>query len=164
VWRPAGQAPLSRRDPHPAQLTLQGSQRSGWRQPASFTMVLTAPTPTPFRGADRGEVVGFSVDAERTADGGAKCCPMVFAVIAHTGRRGPECSHVPRDRRGPRSIPSHRGGRGGTAPEQAGERVVIIEVADLSGVAPELAGSKRAAPEQGSSGRPVKKARVHSKM
>jgi hypothetical protein len=29
---------------------------------------------------------------------------------------------------------------------------------------PELAGSKRAAPEQGSSGRPAKKSRVRSKM
>jgi hypothetical protein len=53
---------------------------------------------------------------------------------------------------------------GGSAPEQAGKRVVVIEATDRSGAAPELAGSKRTAPEQGSSGRPVKKARVRSKM
>jgi hypothetical protein len=53
---------------------------------------------------------------------------------------------------------------GGSAPEQAGERVVVVEAADRSGVAPELAGSKRTAPEQGSLGRLVKKARVCSKM
>jgi hypothetical protein len=52
----------------------------------------------------------------------------------------------------------------GSAPEHAGERVVVVEAADRSGTTPELAGSKRAAPEKGSSSRPVKKARVCSKM
>jgi hypothetical protein len=53
---------------------------------------------------------------------------------------------------------------GGSAPEQAAERVVATETADQSGAAPESAGSKRAAPEQGLSGRPMKKPRVGSKM
>jgi hypothetical protein len=53
---------------------------------------------------------------------------------------------------------------GGSTPEQAGERVAFAEAADRSGTAPESAGLKRAVPEQGSSGRPVKKARVRSKM
>jgi hypothetical protein len=36
---------------------------------------------------------------------------------------------------------------GGSAPERARERVAAVEVADRSGATPELAGSKRAAPE-----------------
>jgi hypothetical protein len=53
---------------------------------------------------------------------------------------------------------------GGSAPEQLGERSTTVEAADRSGAAPELAGSKRAAPKQGSSGCPMKKSRVRSKM
>jgi hypothetical protein len=53
---------------------------------------------------------------------------------------------------------------GGSAPERSGERIAAVEAADRSGAALELAGSKRAAPEQGSSGRPAKKSRVCSKM
>jgi hypothetical protein len=53
---------------------------------------------------------------------------------------------------------------GGSAPEHAGERAVVVEAVDRSRAAPELAGSKRTAPEQGQSGRPMKKAQVRSKM
>jgi hypothetical protein len=63
---------------------------------------------------------------------------------------------------------------GGTAPEQMGENVAVVDAAGRSGAAPETVsservspesvGSKRAALEQGMSGRPVKKARVRSKM
>jgi hypothetical protein len=62
---------------------------------------------------------------------------------------------------------------GGTAPEQMGETIAGVEVAGRSGEAPETTGSrrvipeqgsKRATPEQGMSDRPVKKARVRSKM
>jgi hypothetical protein len=53
---------------------------------------------------------------------------------------------------------------GGSTPEQLGERSAAVEAVDRSGVAPELAGSKRAAPEKGSSGRPAKKSQVRSKM
>jgi hypothetical protein len=53
---------------------------------------------------------------------------------------------------------------GESAPEQTGERAAATAVVNQSGAAPESAGLKRAAPEQGSSGRPVKKARVRSKM
>jgi hypothetical protein len=53
---------------------------------------------------------------------------------------------------------------GGSAPEQTGERIAAVEAANRSGATPELAGSKRAAPEQGSSGRPAKKSRMHCKM
>jgi hypothetical protein len=53
---------------------------------------------------------------------------------------------------------------GESALEQEGKRVAAVEAAVRSGAAPELAGSKRAAPEQGTVGRPVKKARVRSKM
>jgi hypothetical protein len=37
----------------------------------------------------------------------------------------------------------------GLAPERVGERVAVVDAADRSGTAPELVGSKRAAPEQG---------------
>jgi hypothetical protein len=53
---------------------------------------------------------------------------------------------------------------GGSAPEWSGERSAAVKAADRSGAASELAGSKCAAPEQGSSSLPVKKSRVHSKM
>jgi hypothetical protein len=53
---------------------------------------------------------------------------------------------------------------GGSALERSGECVAAAEAADRSGAAPELAGSKRSAPEQGLSGRPAKKSRVRSKM
>jgi hypothetical protein len=62
---------------------------------------------------------------------------------------------------------------GGTAPERMGENVAAVEAADRSREAPETVdssrtvpeqGSKRSAPEQGMSNRPVKKARVRSKM
>jgi hypothetical protein len=61
----------------------------------------------------------------------------------------------------------------GAAPEQMGENVAAVEAADRSREAPEAAdssravpeqGSKRAAPEQGMSDRPVKRACVRSKM
>jgi hypothetical protein len=52
----------------------------------------------------------------------------------------------------------------GSAPEQAGEHVAIAKAAARSEAALELAGLKRAAPEQGSSGHPMKKAQVLSKM
>jgi hypothetical protein len=51
---------------------------------------------------------------------------------------------------------------GGLAHEHLGERIAAVDAADRSGAAPKLAGSKRAAPEQGSSGRPAKKSRVRS--
>jgi hypothetical protein len=53
---------------------------------------------------------------------------------------------------------------GGSAPEQLGESSAAVKVVDRSGAALELVGSKRAAPEQGSSGRPAKKSQVRSKM
>jgi hypothetical protein len=52
---------------------------------------------------------------------------------------------------------------GESAPEHVGERAAAA-AGDQSGAAPESAGSKRTAPEQGSSGRPVKKSQVRSKM
>jgi hypothetical protein len=62
---------------------------------------------------------------------------------------------------------------GGTAPEPTGGSVATVEAAGRNGEAPEMVssrrvvperGSKRAASEQGISDRPVKKARVRSKM
>jgi hypothetical protein len=62
---------------------------------------------------------------------------------------------------------------GRIAPERIGESVATVVAARRGREAPETAdsrhavpeqGSKRAAPEQGMSDRPMKKARVHSKM
>jgi hypothetical protein len=53
---------------------------------------------------------------------------------------------------------------GQSAPKRSGEHIATVEAADRSGATPALVGSKRAAPEQGLSGRPAKKFRVHSKM
>jgi hypothetical protein len=110
-----------------------------------------------------GEIVGLSVDAERTAGGGAKQCPAVFAVIAYPGWWGPDV-HVSLVAGGGHNPTPVVVEAEGSAPERAGERVAAVEVADRSGAAPELAGSKCTAPEQGSSDRPVKKARVRYKM
>jgi hypothetical protein len=53
VWRPAGRAPPSHREPHPAKPTPREDRWSGWLPPASFTMASTAPTWIPCRGIDR---------------------------------------------------------------------------------------------------------------
>jgi hypothetical protein len=62
---------------------------------------------------------------------------------------------------------------GGTAPDRMGKSAAAVDAAGRSGAVPETEdlrravlehGSKRTAPEQGSSDRPVKKARVRSKM
>jgi hypothetical protein len=62
---------------------------------------------------------------------------------------------------------------GGVAPEHTGENIAAAEAVCRSGAAPETVGPrcivpeqglKRATPEQGTSDRPVKKARVRSKM
>jgi hypothetical protein len=53
---------------------------------------------------------------------------------------------------------------GGSAPERTVERIAAVEAVDQSGAALELAGSKRATLEEGSSGHLAKKSRVHSKM
>jgi hypothetical protein len=62
--------------------------------------------------------------------------------------------------------PGCRGGQGVSPPppERARGRVAAVKAADRSRLAPELAGSKRAALEQGSLDRLVKKVRVRSKM
>jgi hypothetical protein len=53
---------------------------------------------------------------------------------------------------------------GGSAPERSGEHITTVEAAGQSGAAPQLAGSKRVAPEKGSLSRPTKKSGVRSKM
>jgi hypothetical protein len=163
VRRPVGREPLSRRDPHPAKPTPREDRRSCRPPPASFTTALTAPTLTPCRGIDRGEDVRLGVDAERAAGSGFRCRPAAPAIVTYLGRLSPRRSRVPYHRRGPMSNPGRRRGRG-DSPRAGGERVAAVEAADRSGVAPELAGSKRVAPEQGLLGRPVKKPRVRSKM
>jgi hypothetical protein len=92
--------------------TPQEGRRSGRRPPASFTMAPIAPTLTPAEVAIAGEVVGLGVDVEHATGGGARCCPAAPAVIAYLGRQSPGRSRVPHRRRGPRSNPGCRGGRG----------------------------------------------------
>jgi hypothetical protein len=87
----------------------------------------------------------------------------VPAVITYPGGRGPDV-HVSLITSGGHGTTPVVAKAKESAPEQAGERVAVVKAADRSGKASELAGSKRAAPELGSSGRPVKKARVRSKM
>jgi hypothetical protein len=55
VRRPVGQALSSRRGPRHVKPTLRGDRRKGRRPPAIFTMVRSAPTPTPCKGTGRGE-------------------------------------------------------------------------------------------------------------
>jgi hypothetical protein len=54
VWRPAGRAPPSHREPRPTKLTPRGSRRSERLPSANSSTVLTTPTRTPCRGVGRG--------------------------------------------------------------------------------------------------------------
>jgi hypothetical protein len=164
AWRPAGWVPPSRRDPHPAKSTPREDQRSGRRLPASSMMAPTTPTPTCCRGADRG---GKSSDSASTLSTPPSTEPsaaprrLQSLLIQGSGAPDVQVSLVAGGAHDP--SPAVAEARE-PAPERAGVRVTTVEVVDRSGTAPEVAGSKRTAPEQGLSGRPVKKARVRSKM
>jgi hypothetical protein len=110
-----------------------------------------------------GEINRLGIDTERDAGGRFRRHPATPSVIDYPGRRGP----------GRTSFPPAGGGQGytptmaevgRTAPEQLGERSTATWAAGRSGVAPESVGTKRAAPEEGSLGRPVKRSQVRSKM
>jgi hypothetical protein len=97
---------------------------------------------------------------------------VTLAVVTHPGQRSPTCSCVPHRLRGHGPTPAAAEARG-SALERMGESVAAVEAAGRSGAAPETVdprravpeqGLKRAAPEQGTSVRLVKKARVRSKM
>jgi hypothetical protein len=85
------------------------------------------------------------------------------SVIDYPGRRSPKRSSFPRRRRGPRAILCHGGGRK-DIPRAAGEQSAAVEAVGRSDGALVSVGTKRAAPEQGSSDRPVKRSRVRSKL
>jgi hypothetical protein len=126
-----------------------------WLRPPRLRLSAEAPI--------EGEVVVLGVDAERTTGGGAKRCPTTFAVITHSRWRAPDV-HVSLVTAGGHDPTPTVVEAGGSAPEQAGECVIVTEVVVRSRAAPELAGLKHASPEQGSSDLLVKKARVRSKM
>jgi hypothetical protein len=163
---------LSHRDLHAGKLIPREGRRSGRRPPASSMTAPTAPTLTSCRGTGRGGGHRTRVDAERAAFSGAECCPATLAVVAYPGRRSPGClvSLVTSGGHGPNPAVAEAEG---TSPEHMGESVAAVEAAGRSEVAPETTGPRRAVPEQGSkcatpeqgtSDRPVKKARVRSKM
>jgi hypothetical protein len=110
-----------------------------------------------------GEVNRLGVDTECAAGGGFWRRPAVPAIITYPGWWRTGCSCFPRRWRGQGSTPAVAEA-GGSAPERPGEHSATVEAAYRSGVAPELASSKCASPEQGSSGRPTKKSRLRSKM
>jgi hypothetical protein len=55
AWHLAGRAPLSRREPRPANLTPRGGRRSDRLPSANFSMAPTAPTRINCRGVGRGQ-------------------------------------------------------------------------------------------------------------
>jgi hypothetical protein len=91
-----------------------------------------------------GEVDGFDVDAERVTG----VLDIHISLVAGEGQ-------------GPTATVEEVGISG---PEQSRERSTAAEAASRSGAAPESVGAKRAASEQGSSGRPLMKPWVCSKM
>jgi hypothetical protein len=164
TWRPAGRAPPSRRESCPAKLTpprrseerpapvrqlIDGSDRpnsdSQQRRRSQAKSTNSASTPSMLQVVDSG-AAPRRLQSLLTWGGGA---PNVHDSLVAGEGQGPTPTIVE---------------AGGSAPEQTGECVVAVEAADRSGADPELAGSKQAAPEQGSSGRPAKKSRVRSKM
>jgi hypothetical protein len=119
-----------------------------------------------------GEVVKFDVDAKRSAGGGTERRAAALTAVAYPGGGAPDV-HVPLIAGGGHGPTPVVAEAGGTALERMGENVVAVEAVDRSREAPETADSSRAIPEQGSkcatpeqgmSDRPVKKARVRSKM
>jgi hypothetical protein len=109
-----------------------------------------------------GEVDGLGVDAERCKRW-IPAPPRGACSRYLSGAAEPRIFTFPSSSAGPGANPDYRRGRR-SAPEWSVERIAAVEAPDRSGAAPELAGSKLAAPEQGSSGRPTKKSQVHTKM
>jgi hypothetical protein len=152
-----------RKVPRPAKLSPRGSQRSGHLPFTNSTMVWTVPTATPCRGTGHGRSrrTVSTPSAPQAVDPGA--APRRLQSLLIQGGRALDV-HVSLITGGGQGPTPTIAEVGGSAPVRSGERVVAVEAAVWSGAAPELAGSKRAAAEQGSSGRPMKKSRVGSKM
>jgi hypothetical protein len=109
-----------------------------------------------------GKVNGVGVGIERATGGGFRHPPWCLQSLLIGG--GAPDIHISLVTGGGQGPALTIGKAGGSAPERLGERITAVEAADRSGAAPELAGSKCAAPEQGSSGRLEKKSQVRSKM
>jgi hypothetical protein len=112
VSRPAGRAPLSRRDPHRTEPTLQDDRRSGRHPPASFTMAPTAPPLTPCRGTDhRGS---HRTRCRRRAHHRQWSQALPHGICSHClfGVAGPRMYMCPSCRWGPQFNPSRCGGHG----------------------------------------------------
>jgi hypothetical protein len=133
LWHPTGLAPPSRRDPRPAKTTLREGRRSSRRPPTTSMMDPTAPTPTLCRGTDCGEVFGLSVDAERTAGGGAKRCPVVLAasVVA-----GPQMFTCPSSSAGATIQPRLSQKTGGQPPSKRGSMLSSLRRQSEAGQPP----------------------------
>jgi hypothetical protein len=173
VRRLVGRAPPSRRDPHHAKPNPREDRRSGRRLPASFTMAPTTPTPTPCRGADRGGSRRTRRRCRARRKRWSQALPRSACSRCLSEAAEPRTFLCPSSLAGATVQPRPSQRLGGSDPEQAGERVAVVEAVDRSGASLELVGSKHAAPEQGSkrvapeqglSGRPVKKPWVRSKM
>jgi hypothetical protein len=111
-----------------------------------------------------GEIDRLGIDVEHAAGGGLRRRPAAPTVIAYPGRQGSGCSRFPYRWREPRINPGRGGGWRISPRAVGGAQRRVVEAVDRSGAAPKSAGSKRAAPEQDSSGRLANKSRVCSKM
>jgi hypothetical protein len=90
---------------------LRGGQRSNWLLSANSSMVPTALTRTPCRGAGHGRGRRIIIGAECTAGGGFWRRHVATAVITYLGQWSPECSSFPRRWQGSRTHPGYGGGR-----------------------------------------------------
>jgi hypothetical protein len=144
----------ARRDP-----PRRGGRRSGWLHLATSLMALTASTQTLRRGVHRGRGQQARRRRERAAGGGSGAAPRRLQSLIILGGRALDAQVSLAARRG-QGLTLAVAEVGRTAPEQQGDRNAAVEAVDRSGAAPESVGIKRATPEQGSSGRPVKMSRV----
>jgi hypothetical protein len=154
VWRPARQAPSSHREPRPAKVTPP---------PPRWSEERLAPIRQLFDGSDHLDSDSLQRHRSRakSTDSASTLRRLQSLLIWGGGAPDVHISLVAGGGQGPTQVVAEVGR---SAPERTGECIVPVEAADRSGAAPELAGSKRAALEQGSSGRPAKKSPMHSKM
>jgi hypothetical protein len=121
----------------------------------------------------KGETNDAGVDTKCTAGGGFEHCPTTPQMFGHPRWRSPGRACLPLCRQG--SGTGLRRGRGREDktqgakgaqhhPRSSGEKWTSTRVSRALGAAFESVGAKRTAPEQGLSDRPVKRARVCSRM
>jgi hypothetical protein len=133
----------------PRQTDPREGRRSGRRPPASFMMAPTVPTLTPCRGADRGGSRRTRRPRRARRRRRSQALPRGACSHCLSGAAESRTFTCPSSPAGATvQPPAVAEAKGSAPPQRARERVAAVKAADRSRVAPELAGSKRAALEQ----------------